>query len=97
MRTNFERNLEDSVDRVKNSVACNDVEKNNECAPFLGLHLQRVGNWSNKENMPKRWYYLKRKTNKNVKINKQIDQTLTINTSRKMGQTQTNKLVVRST
>ena len=46
MRTNFERNLEDSVDRVKNSVACNDVEKNNECAPFLGLHLQRVGNWS---------------------------------------------------
>jgi len=41
MRTNFERNLEDSVDRVKNSVACNDVKKNNECAPFLGLHLDK--------------------------------------------------------
>ena len=46
MRTNFERNLEDSVDRVKNSVACNDVEKNDKGTSFLWLHLERVGNWS---------------------------------------------------
>ena len=34
------RNLEDGVDSVENSVACDHVEENDERAAFLGLHLK---------------------------------------------------------
>ena len=43
MRTNIERNLEDSVDSMKNSIASNHIKKNNKCASFLWLHLEKVG------------------------------------------------------